>query len=76
MENSNIEAIIKENLEEAKVTFINEEGCNLKLEIISPVFEELSILKRHKLVLSFFSESFLSGSLHALSLSLKAPSET
>jgi stress-induced morphogen len=76
MENSKIEAIIKENLKEAKVTFINEEGCNLRLEITSPVFEGLPILKRHKLVLSFFSESFSSGSLHALSLSLIAPSET
>jgi acid stress-induced BolA-like protein IbaG/YrbA len=75
MENSKIEEIIKNNLSEAEVFFTHEEGCNLSLKIVSPDFENLSLVNRHKLVLGFFRDSFASGSLHAMSLSLKAPLE-
>jgi len=73
MDNSKIEEIIKNNLSEAQIFFTHEEGCNLSLTIISPAFENLSLVNRHKLVLGLFSDSFASGSLHAMSLSLKAP---
>ena len=75
MENSKIEEIIKHNLSEAEVFFNHEEGCNFSLKIISPDFEDLSLVNRHKLVLGFFSDSFASGALHAMSLSLKTPLE-
>ena len=75
MENSKIEEIIKNNLSEAEVFFTHEEGCNLSLKIVSPDFENLSLVNRHKLVLGFFRDSFASGSLHAMSLSLKTPLE-
>ena len=75
MENSKIEEIIKNNLTEAEVFFTHEEGCNLSLTIISSDFENLSLLNRHKLVLGFFSDSFASGALHAMSLSLRTPLE-
>jgi len=71
MENSKIEEIIKNNLTEAEVLFTHEEGCN----IISSDFEGLSLVNRHKLVLGFFSDSFASGALHAMSLSLRTPLE-
>jgi len=75
MDNSKIEEVIKNNLTEAEVFFTHEEGCNLSLTIISSEFEDLSLVNRHKLVLGFFSDSFASGALHAMSLSLKTSSE-
>ena len=75
MESSKIEEIIKNNLSEAEVFFNHEQGCNLSLTITSPDFEDLSLVNRHKLVLGFFSDSFATGALHAMSLSLKAPLE-
>ena len=75
MDNSKIEEVIKNNLTEPEVFFTHEEGCNLSLTIISSDFEDLSLVNRHKLVLGFFSDSFASGALHAMSLSLKTSSE-
>ena len=75
MENSKIEEVIKNNLTEAEVFFTHEEGCNLSLTIISSDFEGLSLVNRHKLVLGLFSDSFASGALHAMSLSLITPLE-
>lgn len=75
MENSKIEEIIKSNLSSAEVFFTHPEGCNLSITITSPDFKNLSLVNRHKLVLGFFSDYFSSGSLHAMSLSLKAPLE-
>ncbi|MEK9649589.1 MAG: BolA/IbaG family iron-sulfur metabolism protein [Gammaproteobacteria bacterium] len=75
MESSEIEKVIKKNLNSAEVYFTHSQGCNLSIKVISPDFEGLSLVSRHKLVLGLFADSFASGSLHAMSLSLKTPLE-
>ena len=56
---------------------ISSEGmdCSSRLVIVSGIFEGLSSLNRHKLVMRTLKDQFQSGEVHALSLITKTPSE-
>ena len=45
------------------------------VELVSPNFNDLSTIKRHRLVNSVLKEEFEEKGLHALSLKLKTPEE-
>lgn len=51
------------------------DGCNCSTLIISPAFEGLSLLTRQKIVLAIVREDIDSGSLHALTIKARTPSE-
>jgi acid stress-induced BolA-like protein IbaG/YrbA len=66
--------LLKSQFPDAEITFDGED-CNSKVLIVSKQFEGLSILNRHKLIMSSLKEHFQSGELHALSLVTKSPEE-
>jgi len=70
-----ITALLKMKFPDAEIT-LGGEDCASKLVIVSSEFEGLSRLNRHKLVLGVLTKQFQSGELHALSLSIKTPSES
>ena len=66
--------LLKSQFPDAEITFDGED-CNSKVLIVSKQFKGLSILNRHKLIMSSLKEHFQSGELHALSLVTKSPEE-
>ena len=51
------------------------DGCNCSAVIVSPVFEDLSLLQRQRLVLGLVKDEIKSGELHALSVKTFTPAE-
>ena len=60
------------------------EGCDVKVEtdgyyvsvhVVSDLFEQMSAVKRQQLVYGAFSDLIADGSLHAVNIHAKAPSE-
>ena len=70
----NIAEFLQAQFPDAKILFDGED-CSSKLVIVSSMFDGLSTLDRHKLVMSTLKDHFQSGEVHALSLSTKTPSE-
>ena len=70
----NITEFLQDKFPDADISFDGED-CSSRLVIVSNIFEGLSILNRHKLVMGTLKEYFQSGELHALSLTTKTPSE-
>ena len=70
----NITEFLQDKFPDADIAFEGED-CSSRLVIISNIFEGLSILNRHKLVMATLKEHFQSGEVHALSLTTKTPSE-
>ena len=62
-----IEKLINENIPDAVCVFEGD-ACNLKLTVVSKVFEELSLVNQHRKILKLLENDFESGELHALSL--------
>ncbi len=62
-----IEKLINENIPDAVCSFEGD-ACNLKLTVVSKVFEDLSLVNQHRKVLKLLENDFESGELHALSL--------
>jgi len=70
----NITKFLQLQFPEAEISFDGVD-CSSRLVIISSQFEGLSILRRHKLVMSSLKHQFQSGEIHALSLITKTPEE-
>ena len=70
----NITVFLQDKFPDADISSDGED-CSSRLVIISNTFEGLSTLNRHKLVMGALKEHFLSGEVHALSLTTKTPSE-
>ena len=70
----NITEFLKDQFPEADI-FSDGADCSSRLVIVSKIFEGLSTLNRHKLVMGTLKDHFQSGEVHALSLSTKTPSE-
>ena len=66
-----IEKLINENIPDAVCSFEGD-ACNLKLTVVSKVFEDLSLVNQHRKVLKLLENDFESGELHALSLETRA----
>ena len=66
-----IEKLINENIPDAVCSFEGD-ACNLKLTVVSKVFEELSLVNQHRKILKLLENDFESGELHALSLETRA----
>ncbi|MDJ0880200.1 MAG: BolA/IbaG family iron-sulfur metabolism protein [Gammaproteobacteria bacterium] len=70
-----IQQLIEQGMPEAQVSVTGAEG-KFTAEVISPQFEGLMTIKRHKLVYACVNEEITSGALHALTIIAKTPAET
>ena len=50
-------------------------GVKIQLLVVSPKFDTLNLIKRHKLVNSVFEEELKSGAIHALTIKAKTPGQ-
>ena len=62
-----IKKIIEENIPDA-ICLFEGDSCNLRLIVISSIFEEMSLINQHKKIMKLLEGKFQSGDLHALSL--------
>ena len=62
-----IKKIIEEDMPDA-ICLFEGESCNLRLIVISSVFNEMSLINQHKKIMKLLEGKFQSGDLHALSL--------
>ncbi len=69
-----IQQLIEQNMSDAKVSVSGAEG-KFTAEVISPQFEGLTPIKRHKLVYACVNDEIMSGALHALTIVAKTPAE-
>ena len=54
---------------------INGADCNFELQIVSPAFAGVSLVKRQQSILSLFRDELAGGQLHALSVKARTPDE-
>ena len=69
---------IKEKLEvgvEGSTVTMEGDDCNCSTVVISAVFEGMSSLARHKIVLASVRSELDSGELHALTIKARTPKE-
>lgn len=69
-----VQALIAQSYPEARI-FIEGEGCNLAVTVISPQFAELSLVKQHQAVMASLNQVLASGRLHAVTLKTFTPEQ-
>jgi acid stress-induced BolA-like protein IbaG/YrbA len=72
-----VETLIKQALPEADVRVQDLTGTqdHYQATIISPTFEQLSLVKQHQLVYQSVNAAMASGALHALALKTYTPAQ-
>jgi acid stress-induced BolA-like protein IbaG/YrbA len=65
-----IKKILMDNIPDAECKFFGD-SCNLRLEVASKTFADMSLINQHKTVMKLLQNKFESGELHALSLETK-----
>jgi len=55
--------------------FIQGEGCNFEIGVISDSFRGMPVLRRQQSMLKLFETELASGALHALSIRARTPAE-
>ena len=65
-----IKKILTENIPDVKCEFYGD-SCNLRLEVSSKMFADMSLIDQHKIVMKLLQNKFETGELHALSLETK-----
>ena len=65
-----IEKILTENIPDVICKFYGD-SCNLRLEVSSKMFADMSLIDQHKTVMRLLQNKFETGELHALSLETK-----
>ncbi|MDD5274171.1 MAG: Grx4 family monothiol glutaredoxin [Methylovulum sp.] len=69
-----VEQLVKQGISDAKI-FIDGEGCDLVITVISTEFTDLPLVKKQQWVLATLKEPLASGKLHAVSVKAYTPSE-
>lgn len=69
-----IQAKLEDAIDDAIIT-MEGDGCNCSTTVISPTFEDMSLLARQKMVLAAVRSDIDSGELHALSIKARTPAE-
>jgi len=70
MDKDVIHNILIENFPDAEINFLGD-NCNFSVEVVSSIFDGLSLVEQHKKVLNTLKNKFASGELHALSISTR-----
>ncbi len=75
MENSQVEALIKAGLPDAKIKVAGD-GRHFEVEVVSSAFEGKSLIQRHRMIMGTVKAQVASDELHALSIkSARTPEE-
>ena len=74
MDSATIEQMIRDGMADAEVRVSGEDGTHFEAVVISPSFEGLPTIKRHRMVYATLG-SKMGNDIHALGLQTLAPSE-
>ncbi len=74
MTDIDIQALIEAGIPGASVT-VKGEGCSASVQVISEVFEGLSLLKQQKLVYASLGDNITNGQIHALTIKSYTPAQ-
>lgn len=74
MDRATIEQMIRAGMPEADVKVSGEDGTHFEAVVISPVFEGMPTIKRHRMVYATLG-SKMGNEIHALGLKTLAPAE-
>ena len=74
MDSATIEQMIRDGMVDAEVRVSGEDGTHFEAVVISPSFEGLPTIKRHRMVYATLG-SKMGNEIHALGLQTLAPSE-
>ena len=74
MDSATIEQMIRDGMADAEVRVSGEDGTHFEAVVISPSFEGLPTIKRHRMVYATLG-SKMGNEIHALGLQTLAPSE-
>ena len=74
MDRATIEQMIRAGMPEADVKVSGEDGTQFEAVVISPVFEGMPTIKRHRMVYATLG-SKMGNEIHALGLKTLAPAE-
>ncbi len=74
MDSSAVKTFLKKALPEADI-ITDGEGCSLNVIIISNEFEQLSVVKRQKIVYEHLGPLITEGTVHAVSMQTFTPQE-
>lgn len=74
MEISAIEKLIQSDLEDAQV-FVEGEGCNFSVTVVSKKFDGSSTVKSQQMVLAAVQDPIATGELHAVTVKTYTPEE-
>ena len=74
MDSATIEQMIRDGMADADVRVSGEDGTHFEAVVVSPSFEGLPTIKRHRMVYATLG-SKMGNEIHALGLQTLAPSE-
>jgi len=69
-----IEARIKDKIPDAEV-ILDGEGCSYKATVVSSMFADMSMVKKHQAVYATVNDLIASGELHALAIKTFTPEQ-
>ncbi|MEQ1739891.1 MAG: Grx4 family monothiol glutaredoxin [Methyloglobulus sp.] len=69
-----VEQLVKKGISDADV-FVDGEGCDLLITVVSTQFNDLTLVKKQQLVMATLTEPLASGKLHAVSVKAYTPDE-
>ena len=74
MDSATIEQMIRDGMPDAEVRVSGEDGTHFEAVVVSPSFEGLPTIRRHRMVYATLG-SKMGNEIHALGLQTRAPSE-
>jgi len=74
LSSKDVEILVKKGIDDA-VVYIEGEGCDFLITVVSPQFIDLSLVKKQQLVMATLTEPLASGKLHAVSVKAFTPGE-
>ena len=75
MDSATIEQMIREGLPDARVEVSGDDGVHLEARVISPSFQGMPTLKRHRMVYATLGP-LMGNEIHALGLRTLTPDES
>ena len=74
MDSDQIEQLIRNHIDDAQVSVSSDDNVHFEARVVSPAFEGLPMLKRHRLVYAALGER-MGREIHALSLKALTPQQ-
>ena len=75
MDSITIEQMIKEGMPDAEVSVSGEDGVHFEARVVSPSFEGVPTIKRHRMVYATLGK-LMGNEIHALGLRTETPAES